>query len=162
RPILAHIIDDLVALGIRKLVLVVGYLGESVTAFARARYPQLEIATVEQRERLGLGHAVSLAGPQAGDGPIPIVLGDTLFEADLKSVLAGPGHAIGVKAVEDPRRFGVVEVDREGRVTRMVEKPEHPASNLAITGVYYFARGAPLFRALEELRQKNVRTRGEF
>jgi len=67
-----------------------------------------------------------------------------------------------VKAVADPRRFGIVEVGSDLRVTRMVEKPEQPTSNLAITGIYYFARGRPLFEALAELQRRDLRTKGEF
>jgi glucose-1-phosphate thymidylyltransferase len=117
---------------------------------------------VEQPERLGLGHAVSLAAPYAGDRPILIILGDTIFQADLAGVLRGGTSSIGVREVADPHRFGIVETAPDGRVTRMVEKPDHPASNLAITGVYYFARGGALFAALRELQERNVRTRGEF
>src|SRR5439155_24509369 len=86
----------------------------------------------------------------------------TIFEADLPAVLARGTSAIGVKSVEDPRRFGIVELNGAGRIMRMVEKPEHPASNLAITGVYFFADGTPLFQALRELQREGVRTRGEF
>jgi len=143
-------------------VLVVGYMGELIQEFVGAHYPRLHVTYVEQPERLGLGHAVSLARPTAGDRPVLIILGDTIFETDLKSVLAGSSHSIGVKAVEDPRRFGIVEVNGSGRVTRLVEKPEHPTSNLAITGIYYFTHAGPLFAALEELQQKGVRTKGEF
>jgi glucose-1-phosphate thymidylyltransferase len=125
-------------------------------------YPQLNVHYVDQPERLGLGHAVSLAAPFAGNRPILIILGDTIFEADLGSVLNGGANSIGVKAVEDPRRFGIVETNGAGRVSRMVEKPEHPTSNLAITGIYYFTHGGPLFEALEELQRKNLRTKGEF
>jgi glucose-1-phosphate thymidylyltransferase len=162
KPMLGHILDELPPLGIRKVVLIVGYMGERVVAYVREQYPGLEVEYVEQPERLGLGHAVSLAAPYAGDGPILIILGDTLFEADLAGVLRAGTSSIGVKAVEDPRRFGIVELDGNGRIVRMVEKPEHPVSNLAITGVYYFRHGGPLFAALRELQEKNVRTRGEF
>src|SRR5262249_19059727 len=143
-------------------VLIVGYLGDRVVDYVRREYPKLDVSFVDQPERLGLGHAVSLAEPVAGDAPLLIILGDTIFEADLPSVLAKPVHSIGVKAVDDPRRFGIVELNGGGNITRMVEKPAEPTSNLAITGVYYFTRGGSLFAALRELQSKNQRTRGEF
>jgi glucose-1-phosphate thymidylyltransferase len=162
KPMLDHILDDLPELGIEKIVLIVGYMGDKVVEYVRRAHPELQVEYVDQPERLGLGHAVSLAAPHSGDQPLLIVLGDTIFEADLKSVLAGPTSSIGVKEVEDPRRFGIVELNGDGRIARMVEKPEHPTSNLAITGVYHFKRGQPLFDALRELQEKNIRTRGEF
>jgi len=162
KPILAHILDDLPGLGIRRAVLIVGYMGDRVREYVGAHYPNLEVTYVEQAEPLGLGHAVSLAGPFAGDGRVLIILGDTIFEADLKPVLAGGANSIGVKEVQDPRRFGIVERDPDGRVTRLVEKPEQPTSNLAITGIYYFDRGRPLFDALAELQRLDLRTKGEF
>ncbi len=162
KPILAHILDDLPALGITRAVLVVGYMGELVREYVDEHYRHLHVDYVEQPERLGLGHAVSLAEPYAGDRPVLIILGDTIFEADLEGVLAGGENTIGVKAVADPHRFGIVETDGQGRVTRMVEKPEEPASDLAITGIYYFTRGRPLFEALAEIQRRDIRTRGEF
>ncbi len=162
KPILAYILDDLVRLGVRRAVLIVGYMGELVREYVSEHYTHLQVDYAEQEERLGLGHAVSLAEPFADDHPVLIVLGDTIFEADLKRVLEAGEDTIGVKPVEDPRRFGIVERDASGRVTRLVEKPEQPTSNLAITGIYYFQRGGPLFEALRELQRKNIRTRGEF
>lgn len=162
KPILGHILDDLPGLGLDEVVLIVGYYGERVVRYVKERHPGLKAHFVEQPERLGLGHAVSLGAPIAGKRPLLVILGDTIFEADLGAVLRGETSSIGVKEVDDPRRFGIVEVDREGRVTRMVEKPEQPTSNLAITGVYYFTSGAPLFAALEDLRRRDIRTRGEF
>jgi glucose-1-phosphate thymidylyltransferase len=162
KPMIAHILDDLVAVDVKRAVLIIGYMGELVRAYVSKAYPGLQVDYVVQEERLGLGHAVSLAAPYAKDQPLLIVLGDTIFEVDLKAVLKARVNAIGVKEVEDPRRFGVVEVDAKGRVTKLVEKPEHPATNLAITGIYYFTHGGPLFAALDELQKKNQRTRGEF
>jgi glucose-1-phosphate thymidylyltransferase len=162
KPILAHILDDLPGLGIRRAVLVVGHMGEMVREFVDARYPDLEVAYVEQPQRQGLGHAVSLAEPHAGTGPLLIILGDTIFEADLEPVLTGGTHSIGVKEVADPRRFGIAEVGSDGRVTRLVEKPAQPTSNLALAGLYYFTAGRPLFEALAELQRRDLRTKGEF
>ena len=162
KPIIAHILDDLPELGIKEAVLIVGYMGDLVRDYVVRHYPALKTHFVEQPDRLGLGHAVSLAAAHVDDQPVLIILGDTIFEADLKSVLAGHTHSIGVKAVDDPRRFGIVETSRDGRVTLLVEKPERPASNLAITGIYYFTHGKPLFDALEEIQRRDIRTKGEF
>jgi glucose-1-phosphate thymidylyltransferase len=162
KPIIAHILDDLPGLGITEAVLIVGYMGDLVREYVVRNYPGLNAHFVDQPERLGLGHAVSLAAVHVGDRPVLIILGDTIFEANLKSVLAGTTHSIGVKPVDDPRRFGIVEVDRSGRVTLLVEKPERPASNLAITGIYYFTHAKPLFDALDEIQRRDIRTKGEF
>ena len=162
KPILAHILDDLPGLGIRRAVLIVGHMGDLVREYVDAHYQDLEVTYVEQAEPMGLGHAVSLAAPFADDGRVLIILGDTIFEADLAPVLAGGVNSIGVKEVQDPRRFGIVELGPDGRVTRLVEKPEQPTSNLAITGIYYFHRGRPLFDALAELQRRDLRTKGEF
>ena len=162
KPILAHILDELPGLGITRAVLIIGHMGELIREYVDAHYKNLSVTYVEQPERLGLGHAVSLAAPHVDDGPILIILGDTIFEVDLKKVLSGPISSIGVKSVPDPRRFGIVETDGSGRVTRLVEKPENPTSNLAITGVYYFTHAKPLMDALRELQARNQRTRGEF
>jgi glucose-1-phosphate thymidylyltransferase len=162
KPILAHILDDLPGLGIRRAVLIVGHMGDLVREYVDAHYRNLEVAYVEQAEPLGLGHAVSLAAPFVADARVLIILGDTVFEADLKPVLAGGVNSIGVKEVQDPRRFGIVERGPGGRVTRLVEKPEQPTSNLAITGIYYFDRGRPLFDALAEIQRRDLRTKGEF
>ncbi len=162
KPIIAHILDDLPSLGITEAVLIVGYMGDLVRDYVVRNYPSLKAHFVEQPERLGLGHAVSLAAAHVDDRPVLIILGDTIFEADLRGVLAGNTHSIGVKAVEDPRRFGIVETDRNGKVTLLVEKPERPASNLAITGIYFFTHAAPLLAALDEIQQKDIRTKGEF
>ncbi len=162
KPIIAHILDDLPGLGITEAVLIVGYMGDLVREYVVRHYPALKAHFVDQPERLGLGHAVSLAAAHVDDQPVLIILGDTIFEADLKGVLAGGTHSIGVKAVDDPRRFGIVETDRNGRVTLLVEKPERPASNLAITGIYYFTHAQPLFDALDEIQRKDIRTKGEF
>jgi glucose-1-phosphate thymidylyltransferase len=162
KPMLAYILDELPALGIQSVVLIVGYLGDKVRDYVSTHYPKLDVHYVEQPERLGLGHAISLAEPHATGRPVLIILGDTIFEADLPGVIQRGENAIGVKEVEDPRRFGIVETDAQGRVTRMVEKPEHPTSKLALTGIYYFTDGTALFGALKELQERGVRTRGEF
>ena len=162
KPILSHILDDLPALGIQEAVLIVGYMGELIQSYVGSHYRDLRVHYVEQPERLGLGHAISLAGPHVGDRPVLIILGDTIFEADLGRVLAGGVDSIGVKPVDDPRQFGIVETNGSGRITRLVEKPEHPSSNLAITGIYYFSHAGPLFAALEQLLSRGLRTKGEY
>jgi glucose-1-phosphate thymidylyltransferase len=161
RPILAHIVDDLVEAGIDGFVLIVGYHGEAVREWFAAERPDLDITYVEQERRLGLGHAVWTAREAVGDEAFFCVLGDTILKADYASLLSCPDNMIGVRQVEDPRRFGVVIKEGE-RVTGFVEKPADPPSNLAIVGAYLFRDGGPLFAALGRLVAEDRRTRGEY
>jgi glucose-1-phosphate thymidylyltransferase len=161
RPILAHILDDLERLGITDVVLVVGHMREAIQEYVDTHYARFKRAYVEQPERLGLGHAVRLTKDLVRGHPAFIVLGDTIFRADFSEILEGEDSRVGVKAVEDPRRFGIVEV-KDGVATRFVEKPDQPTSNLAIVGVYYMRDSALLFDALDDLVARDVRTKGEY
>jgi glucose-1-phosphate thymidylyltransferase len=96
-----------------------------------------------------------------GDRDAIIVLGDTLFRVDFKDVLNKKVCQIGVKEVEDPRRFGIVEMSGE-KVGRFVEKPEHPTSRLAIVGIYYIVDTAAMYSALDDLIRNERTNRGEY
>ena len=161
KPILAHIMDDLTASGIDGFVLIVGYHGDAVREWFGRERPELDITFVEQTERLGLGHAVWTAREALGDEEFFCILGDTILKADYASLLAAEHSMIAVREVEDPRRFGVVEMDGP-RVKRFVEKPEVPPSNLAIVGAYLFRRPDRLWDALTRIVTGDIRTRGEY
>lgn len=160
KPILGHILDELIGAGIDHVVIVVGRFGEGIRRYVKENY-DIVAEFVEQHERRGIGHAIYLTRDLvAPDEPILIVLGDTIFKADFESVIGGPTSAIGVRAVEDPSRFGVVQVE-DHNVARLVEKPDTPVSNLAIVGIYYFVRSRVLFEALAEIIDEGVTTKGE-
>lgn len=161
RPILAHIVDDLAAVGVEQFVLIVGYHGQTVRDWFTAARPGLDITYVEQERRLGLGHAVWTARHAVGDEPFFCILGDTILKVDYQPLLTGDESLIGVRRVDDPRRFGVVIKDGE-RVTGFVEKPEVPPSDLAIVGAYLFRDGGLLFDAMQRIVDEDRRTRGEY
>ncbi|MCP4546124.1 MAG: NTP transferase domain-containing protein [bacterium] len=161
--VLGHILDQLVAAGVDRVVLVVGYLGEQLTEWVQSTYPDLRVDTVHQAERLGLGHAIyqALEGADLREGRGLVILGDTVVKADFAGLLAAPGHAMGVKEVADPRRFGVAVTEGE-RIIELEEKPEEPRSNLAMVGLYAFSDLGALHRSLQHIITGNIRTRGEF
>lgn len=160
RPILGHILDELVAVGIDEVVLIVGHLGEKIEEFVRGRY-HFNVHFVEQVEPLGNGHAIYMARQHLDGDGVLIIMGDTIIKADLPRVLALKESAIGIQEVSDPRRFGVVEVV-DGRVRRLVEKPEVPISNQAIVGVYLIRNPALLGRCLEQMVREQRVVRGEY
>ena len=160
KAILGHILDDVVHLGINDVVLIVGYRGTHIVDYVKANY-DLNVSFVEQRERLGLGHAIYLTKDYVGDEPVLVMLGDTIFKGDFARIVGSGGNYLGVKEVADPERFGVVEVDG-GRIVNLVEKPAEPQSNLAIVGIYCIQDGAKLYDALETIVSEDLRTRGEY
>ena len=162
KPILAHIIDEIVGLGIRKIALVVGYRGDQIVTFVRERYPDCEVIEVRQDKPEGIGHAVNLAREHAEGPPALIVFGDTGFECDLAPIgKMDVDGAIGVREVDDPRRFGVAKIVGD-RIVEVVEKPEHFVSNQALVGVNLIRDSSLLFSCLERLISEGKRTRGEF
>jgi glucose-1-phosphate thymidylyltransferase len=117
---------------------------------------------VVQEERRGIGHAIDLTRGVADTGePLLIVLGDTIVKSELGSITGLGANALGVKAVEDPRRFGVCELT-DGKVTKLVEKPADPPSNLALVGLYYLQDGTALFDAIRRVIDGNIMTKGEY
>ncbi|MCK5785431.1 MAG: NTP transferase domain-containing protein [Candidatus Sabulitectum sp.] len=161
RPMLAHVVDSLLEAEVDHITLIVGYLGDDIVSWARKAYPHIKVDFALQEKADGLASAVLLAEQFVDDGPSMIVLGDTLFSADL-SVLKGETRNMIVTApVDDPSRFGVVIMDGSS-VVELVEKPAEFISNLAIVGVYYFASGSKLMKYCRELMDRDLKTRGEY
>ena len=161
KPILGHILDKILGEGVSAATIVVGHMGDKIRDFVSSTYRNLEVDFVEQQEPLGLGHAIYIARNTIPDEPVLIILGDTIFDVDLKPVLASSVSSLGVKTVDDPRRFGVAET-ADGFITRVVEKPEHPASQLALVGLYYLRNPRLLVSCLDEMVEKNLRTKNEY
>lgn len=162
KPILAHILDALLVQNITKATIITGYMGELVEEFVKKRYKNMEVSFVEQKEQLGLGHAIWTARETFEDEPLMIILGDTIFDVDLKLAFASGISALGVKEVEDPRRFGVVIPNPDGTINRLVEKPQTPISNLAIVGLYFIKNPDALKLALNSIMDNNITTKGEY
>ena len=159
KPILGHITDSLVESGVDGLTVIIGYQGEKVREYLNAEY-SIPIDYVIQEQRKGLGHAVGM-GLEESDSPALIILGDTIFDADFTDILNANETTIAVTEVEDPRRFGVVEMEN-GRVKRLVEKPDDPPSNLAIVGLYKINSQKQLKAAINETVEKDITTKGEY
>ncbi|HAD12280.1 MAG TPA: glucose-1-phosphate thymidylyltransferase [Saprospirales bacterium] len=163
KPILCYIVDKLADAGIRDFVFVIGHLGEKVRMFIEDTYPNLHTEFVYQEQRKGSAHAIWTAREAIEDeDEIFIAFGDTIFDLDLKLMLNSPHSCLGVKKVADPREFGVAEFGEDGKVTRMVEKPKIPKSNMAIVGLYKVKEVPALLRATEHLMQQDLRTVGEY
>lgn len=161
KPILGHILDALKQVRIDEVIFVIGFMGEQIVEYVKKNY-RFKSKFIEQKELRGLGYAIYLTSPEIKNNePVLIVLGDTIFEADLSPVLEGKFDALGIKKVEDPRRFGIVETER-GFVKKIVEKPEKPKSNQAVVGVYYITSTETFKESLEEMMQKNIKTQNEY
>lgn len=160
KPILAHILDNLVQQGISRIVIVVGYMGDRIRTYVERRYRGVA-ECVDQPDPHGLGHAVSLTRDLVPSGPALIVLGDTIVQVDYTDFLSGESVVLGVREVEDPRRFGVAQVEN-GRVTALIEKPDRPPSNLALVGLYYIPQAEALHAYLDRIIANHLTTRGEY
>jgi glucose-1-phosphate thymidylyltransferase len=160
KPIIGHIMDKIIAEGFDAATIIVGYLGETIKDYINAHY-DIAVDYVEQEERLGLGHAIYLSRHTISKDPILIILGDTIFDVNLGEMINSPYSRIGVKEVADPRRFGVAEVT-DGFIHTLIEKPEHPTSNLALVGLYYIQHPDVLLDCLKEMIKNNIRTKNEY
>jgi glucose-1-phosphate thymidylyltransferase len=163
KPILAHIIDELIKADFTEFVFVIGYLGEKVRDFVTTRYKNIQCEFVVQDEREGLGHAVWTAREFLKDEKeLLIVLGDTVFDMDMNLMLKTPTTSLGVQAVSDPREFGIVDLDDKGFVKKVTEKPRIPHSNLALVGLYKILEVNELLQGIEYNMKNDIRTNGEF
>lgn len=163
KPVLGHVLDMFGALpDIDEVVFIIGYLGDQIEAYVKDAYPQLNARYVVQEEMLGQSHAIWLARDGL-TGPMLMAFVDTLIDVDLSGLPSESAQAVAwVKEVEDPRRFGVADVDQEGWVERLVEKPKDVSNNLAVVGFYYFKEAARLIAAIEEQIDSGDQLQGEW
>ncbi len=157
--ILDYVLRPIIPLNPRQVTFVIGHMGEKIRNHVLDGY-DFESRFVEQDRLLGLGYAVKMGLDGLDDGPLMIVLGDTIVQANLQALAAGGHNALAVQQVEDPRRFGVAEVG-DGFITHLEEKPSEPKSNMALVGLYYFTDAGPLREALASLVDSGKRTRDE-
>lgn len=163
KPILGHIIDSLKEVGIHDFIFVIGYLGDKIQSYVVEKYPELQKSFVVQAQKEGIGHAIWTAKEMVNDNDqLLIVLGDTIFDVHLQDFVDLPYSTVGVKKVDDPRNFGVVESDDDGFITRLVEKPMIPKSNMAMVGLYKVNEGKLLMQTLDDNIKQNLRTHNEF
>lgn len=134
KPLLHHIFDALPD-EIDEVILVVGYLGDQIQKYFSKRFGRFKIRYVKQKEKLGTGHALHLCKNFLGKDRFLMLYADDLqSKKDLKKLLQYPLSVL-VKEIKDPRKFGVVMADKNGKILEIVEKPDNPSSNLASTGV---------------------------
>jgi glucose-1-phosphate thymidylyltransferase len=162
KTILSINVDQLHEAGINEFVFIVGYLGEKIQDYIKANYPQLTCHFIFQNERKGTAHAIHLAENIINGDEVFIALGDTICEYGIKEMLDAPWSMLGVKKVDDPRNFGVAEINDEGFITRVVEKPSIPKSNLALVGLYKIMDSPLLFNCVKNIITNNIKSHNEF
>lgn len=162
KTLLSIIIDQLRESGIHEFIFIIGYLGEKIQDFVTKEYPNLNSHFITQSERHGTGHAINLCREIVAGDEVLIVLGDTIAEYDLEEVMKAPYSMLAVKKVDDPRNFGVAEIADDGFITRVVEKPAIPKSNMALVGVYKIRETELMFDCLSTVIGNNQKKYDEF
>lgn len=162
KPIISHILDNVIEAGIQDIVIITGHLGSEVEKFIQTNYSSIKAKFVPQLEPLGLAHAIWCAKDEFEGEPILILLGDTIFDINLNKLIEKDKSVIGIHRVDNPSRFGVVVTDSKKKIVKLVEKPKLPISNIAIVGVYYIKNSDLLAEVLNKLIAQNIQTHKEY
>lgn len=162
KTVLSIIVEQLQDAGVHEFIFITGYLGEKIQDYIKDTFPTINSTFVNQGERQGLGHAILLTKEAVQNDEVMIVLGDTICEYNIKEVLQSEVSMLAVKKVDDPRNFGVAEVDEEGRIHKVVEKPQIPKSNMALVGIYKIKQTEMMFDCLEVNFREGVKNRDEY
>ncbi len=162
RPVMDYVMDALRRAGqLEELIIITGHLKEKVEAYVRKNY-DIPARFIEQKVLDGTAGAVNLARPYV-DGPVIVIFVDTLFDADLSIVKTTSADGIiWTKEVEDYQRFGVVVTDKQGYMTKIVEKPSTPISRRANIGLQYVKDWRTLFDGIEHVLKSPPGKGGEF
>jgi glucose-1-phosphate thymidylyltransferase len=144
KPLIEYAFDSLIDIGVTEFVVVVGYKKERIMERYDDEYRDVPITYAHQREQLGLAHALLTAEPYVDDD-FMLMLGDNVFEANLGDVVnrqaeerADAAFLVEEVPWEEASRYGVCDTNEYGEITRVVEKPDDPPSNLVMTGFYTF------------------------
>jgi len=163
KPMIFYPIEKLTGIGIEEILIVTGveHMGDVVSLLGSGKDFGCRFTYKVQDQAGGIAQALALAENFARSQSVAVILGDNIFQANLKSyadkfVAQGAGARILLKQVPHPQRFGVAELS-DGKVVGIEEKPEEPKSDYAVTGIYFYD-GA----VFEIIRTLKPSARGEF
>ncbi|MEE1752212.1 glucose-1-phosphate thymidylyltransferase [Streptomyces sp. SP18CS02] len=148
KPVLFYGLESIAAAGIREVGIIVGDTAREIRdAVGDGSRFGLDVTYIPQEAPLGLAHAVLIAREFLGEDDFVMYLGDNFVVGGITELVeefraTRPDAQILLTKVADPRAFGVAELDVDGRVARLEEKPAHPRSDLALVGVYLFSPAA--------------------
>ncbi|MBS3056978.1 MAG: glucose-1-phosphate thymidylyltransferase [Candidatus Aenigmarchaeota archaeon] len=166
KPVLHYVIEDLVNAGIKEIGIVVGYTDERIQQIkdsaGNGSKWGADITYIRQSGPLGLAHAVKTAQTYLGIDDFVVYLGDNMLKSGIKEFVnefenSDAAASILVTEVKNPGSFGVAELDANGRIIGVEEKPAMPKSNRAIVGVYLFK--TTIFQAIDAIEPSR---RGEL
>ncbi len=163
KPVLFYAVEAVVAAGIRDVGVVVGDTWQEIqAAVGDGSRLGARVTYIRQDAPRGLAHAVLVSEPFLGDEPFVVYLGDNLIAGGISDLVEefqrlGCNAQILLTEVPNPQQFGVAELDGDGRVRRLTEKPREPLSSLALVGVYMFDRSI-----FEAVRRIHPSPRGEL
>lgn len=158
KPILEHVMLDVKNAGIADFVFVIGYHSETIRShFGDGSKWSVHIDYIEQKEQLGTAHAIGLAKDFV-DERFLVLNGDVLVESSYlpKLMKRKEVAVLSTKKVENPQEFGVIIIHGY-KVTKIIEKPKSPPSNLTNAGIYVF--GQEIFDAIKRTKKS---IRGEY
>lgn len=156
KPVLFRVIEAIRDAGITDIGIVVGDTAEDIKrAVGTGSRWDVQIDYIPQDKPLGLAHAVKISEDFLGEERFVMFLGDNVIQGGISSLIAGFTHSkynsqIVLTEVPQPEQYGVAEVDADGRIVRLVEKPKDPPSNLALVGIYMF--DSNVFKAVKAIK----------
>lgn len=156
KPVLEYAIEDLKEADITEIGVILGHKGreEIQELLGNGSDYGVEITYIVQGNPLGLAHAAGCARDFVGDDDFVMYLGDNILKSGITDLVESFeqgdfGAGIALQEVDDPQAFGIADVDEAGNVTRLVEKPDDPPTNLALIGMYVFSPA--VFDAIDRL-----------
>jgi glucose-1-phosphate thymidylyltransferase len=157
---LAHALDQVLPVSPEKIIFITGFLGDQIETWARESL-DVPVAFVTQPEMRGQTDAI-LRTRGLVERDALILFPDMLFEADFSDLADVDADVVMfTKEVEDPSALGIAVVE-QGRIVRLVEKPQEPISNLAVIGIYYMRNMEDLYTAIEEQMRRGLALKNEY
>lgn len=149
KPVIYYAVEKLVASGIDKIMIVtspdrvqsfIDLLGSGQNFISLNTGKQIQIVYGIQNSASGITDGLYIAKDYIGDDNCVLYLGDNILEDDITKEIKRfkDGAVVFLKKVKDPERFGIATVDQSGKITKIVEKPKKPDSNLAVVGIYIY------------------------
>lgn len=160
KPLLGHLLDQILPLRPEEVIFILGEQDRQLMDYVTSSY-DFKTRFVLQKQSKGSAHAI-YGAKEFVKGDVVVLFGDTFFDADLKGLKESKDDAIiWTRKVEDSSELGVVFLNGDC-VSKLIEKPDEPVSNLAMIGLYYFKNAKDLFESINYLLEHKIKTKGGY